>query len=901
MQTVSRKLLLAGVLAFGALTAACGDKLTVTQQVPPVGVQTVTVSPTSATVAVGQTIQLSAIVTADAATAKTVTWTSSGTAIATVSATGVVTGVAAGSVTISATSTADATKAAGASVTVTGVTPPPPSTISIASVSDVNGNPVNLSNVTGQINVTANSSGGGTIEVFLAPSANCATNAIAANDVKVASQIANAQSGPVTLSFNTAALTAANAPQFPNATYCIKARLVSAAGVTLATATSTTPLTLNNGNQFKGTISFASATGGPISAVSSLSGLNYSQGSLTVTLSPVVFTSTSPVALISGYLTRNGEVNGAAPPAATAAFLNVAVSTTTGTATIFFTDTTGSAAPAAGNRSIFTYTSLPAGDTLYVTSATDAAGNPISVPGSQFAISTASGVRIDNDAPNNAATVYTVTAPNGYIGAAYAFSSGTSGTAAADNKGGINGVGGVTTTYNVGAAASTAFATLNSCDVTGLTVATTGSSLANTTATNADQAKVVVQDALGNKTCRDVPSTFAGGLFGVDKIAPNTSLTASVLSNGAADQTGYNVSKNWSFIYNDTISGFNPTQPLNGTLTRNFFVAGTSTAADCLIGTYSTTAKTCSAALITVTSNFGVPPAAGGSFEFATYQAPNAGVADQVGYYTVNAVAIDRALNTSTPVVATAAFDNVAPAIGALTQSPSAVASLGTVTVSGTATDNFDLTSSSGKLSYATAAATPFQSVAGTSFGPNFDATMVISGTASVALSNVYRGLQNTTAGTINAGGATPTATVTVTDVGTNTSAPSSATIATTTVKGDILVGNTFTATPTSAAPATRQTSTALTVQVGGLVADPAFQSQPFAQIDIYKRNAASELVLVGNVTSASVTDVGANRTYTYTASGVALTAAATNTFYAVGRNAAGDAVISGAITVTNP
>ena len=75
MHTVSRKLLLAGVLAFGALTAACGDKVEIVGPPAPVaGVQNVSVSPQTATVQQGQTIQLSAIVTADAATAKTVTW-----------------------------------------------------------------------------------------------------------------------------------------------------------------------------------------------------------------------------------------------------------------------------------------------------------------------------------------------------------------------------------------------------------------------------------------------------------------------------------------------------------------------------------------------------------------------------------------------------------------------------------------------------------------------------------------------------------------------------------------------------------------------------------------------------------------------------------------------------------
>src|SRR4051794_29677139 len=82
MQNVSRKLLLAGVLAFGTLTAACGDKVNILQPSTQVGVQSVTVTPSAASVTQGQTIQLSATVVADANTAKTVSWASSNTAVA---------------------------------------------------------------------------------------------------------------------------------------------------------------------------------------------------------------------------------------------------------------------------------------------------------------------------------------------------------------------------------------------------------------------------------------------------------------------------------------------------------------------------------------------------------------------------------------------------------------------------------------------------------------------------------------------------------------------------------------------------------------------------------------------------------------------------------------------------
>ena len=46
MHTVSRSLLLASVLAFGGLTAGCGD--TVNPNQPPAGVQSITLTPTSA-------------------------------------------------------------------------------------------------------------------------------------------------------------------------------------------------------------------------------------------------------------------------------------------------------------------------------------------------------------------------------------------------------------------------------------------------------------------------------------------------------------------------------------------------------------------------------------------------------------------------------------------------------------------------------------------------------------------------------------------------------------------------------------------------------------------------------------------------------------------------------------
>lgn len=875
MHKVSRTLLLAGVLAFGTLTAACGDKVNIVQPTVQTGVQSVTVTPQNATIAVNETIQLAASVTADASTAKTVTWTSSNSAVATVDGTGKVTGKAAGTVTILATSTADNTKQAAAAITVTAAAAPAPvvqPTVSINSVTDNNGNPVNLSNVQGQVNVTVNVSGGaGKIEVFLAPAANCSSNTIAANDVLVATQNSpsGTSAGPVTLSFNTAQLTSANAPQFPNGNYCVKARITTATGT--ATATNTAQLTLNNLNQFRGTLTFASQTGGPTSAISTNNGLNYNQGTLTVTVNPVIFTSNSAPAFISGYLSRNGEQAGGASPG-NATFTNATVAN--GTATIVFPDTAGAAA----SRSIFQYTSLAAGDQLVITSATDASGNPIPLAG-DFVV--ASGLRIDNDVPVLAA--YTVNGGvAGYLGSSYSFSSGTTGTAT-DNRGGVPGVGGVTTQYYAGPAGSAAFATANSCTVTGLTPVSSATDLDNSTTNSAYRAKVVVSDRLGNKSCTDIATTF-----GVDKIAPTASLTAGTAANtagtDAAANTGYNVSKNYTFVYSDTISGFNPTTPLIGTLVRNSFSSGA--AADCVIGTYSAANRTCTAT-----------PAAGSNGNMAG-QIEFTGGTGVVGYYTVSAQPVDQAGNRGNTVTRTAAFDNVAPALGALAQSPASVAPLGTVTVSGTATDNFNLISARGNLTYATAP-NPFQGVTQSlgSFGGQ-----TTSATASLALPTpVYLGLQNTGAGgAVNAGGAAPVASATVTDVGQNVSAASQRTITTTTARSDVS-GNiqTFSGSASPSNPGSRVSSTTLTFSVGGTTA--GLPNQPFAAVDVYQV-INGELVLIGAQTLPSVTDDGAgNRTYRYSFTANNVPGGATTTYYGIGRDANGNAVISNAITVTNP
>lgn len=85
---------------------------------PPVAVTGVSVSPTSASIGVGGTQQLTATVSPANATNKNVTWTSNNTSVATVNASGVVTGVAAGNATITVR-TEDGNFTATSAITVT--------------------------------------------------------------------------------------------------------------------------------------------------------------------------------------------------------------------------------------------------------------------------------------------------------------------------------------------------------------------------------------------------------------------------------------------------------------------------------------------------------------------------------------------------------------------------------------------------------------------------------------------------------------------------------------------------------------------------------------------------------------------------------------------------------------
>lgn len=110
----------------GSFTAACKVTVTKGTVTPPddPAVTEVKVTPATASVQVGETVELTAAVTTVGGAADTVTWTSSDPETAAVNENGLVTAKAVGSATITATSTFDPNQSATCTVTVTEATDP---------------------------------------------------------------------------------------------------------------------------------------------------------------------------------------------------------------------------------------------------------------------------------------------------------------------------------------------------------------------------------------------------------------------------------------------------------------------------------------------------------------------------------------------------------------------------------------------------------------------------------------------------------------------------------------------------------------------------------------------------------------------------------------------------------
>jgi Big-like domain-containing protein len=945
MQRVVRFAFL-GLLASAGL-AACGDKVTVpgiTTTPPDLVVHGVTVSPPSVTLSVGQKVTLAASVDAGAGvTNRGVTWTSSNTAVATVGTDGSVTAVAAGSATIIAKSAADPNVQGAASVTVQAVAN---ATVTISSInSNATGNPANLSNVTGQLDVIVNVDPGSQslagVDLIMN---NNAPSFPASSDTVVATQnlstgvapSAEAAAAPVTLSFNTAAYNATTgAIAFKNGASVLKARARTAAGTQVAS--SLTSLTLNNAD---GVLVTTTTSG---TSANDVNGLPWKSGNVSVAVTPVIYTGRT-VATVSVTLPGLNAVNGGN---------GQTLATTTSPYTVSFPNSTSNVTGQVGQVTLtggLDAAGLPQtfSPTVLVI---DAAGNDI--PNITILTGSTAGLRLDNQSPN-APTAFQIPAQQqGWINAAYTFagvggaqggatvkytSGGDAGVGNATNSNGINPSN--TLSWFFGPAAS--FTRLgggtktgSSCVTTGLTQVATGNDIPVSTTNTAYIVRVLETDKLGNVRCADIGTNASladgtaanTGTFGVDKLAPVANLinptgqpvadvtnvsdsdpcpfylagpVQQVPAAGSPCGTGATI-KTFGLGISDDASGFSAT-PVLTKLTR----LNTSGGQTCVIGS----GGSCTAVASAVSG----------------IAADNATGTD--GYYTYTATVVDLAQNAAPTLTRVALVDRAAPTMGGIAV-PATITGGASAAFATSAVDNVDLVKVNYSLTYpAIVIRSPAPDI-----GVAFDNTLTTSSSFSLTVPSFIRSVAVTN-GTNQpqAGGTAPTQiAVRVIDAAGNPSNPGVAPIAAANVPLTSLTnfsalqsnGATFsTFAVTNAAtnisngpttPAANPTTVALVAQATGneQVGPPAFQFlNPFTQVQFYYQDPVStEWLFIGSTTAPVVTDNPAAtvRTFTWTFSGwdppASLPLGAVNVV-ALGVNAAGDALLSQTnanITLTNP
>jgi len=253
--------------------AACESKTNTPVVQPPATLAVTPQGPINLNV--GQTAQLAAS-TGNFAAGVTVTYTSSVPAAATVSATGLITAVAQGTTTITVKATGTDLNgvaqvlSAAVQVVVNGgvVVTPPITSISIASITNSAGQNVDVTNVSGQINVNMNVDvpigvKADSVVVFDGANKLCVQKLTSGSSIG-AGLAAEAAEAPVTItcSVNTAALGTNGLPNLLNGSHTLTAGIY-AANVRIASA-SDFPIVLNNNNYIMAvvTTSRGSATGG---------------------------------------------------------------------------------------------------------------------------------------------------------------------------------------------------------------------------------------------------------------------------------------------------------------------------------------------------------------------------------------------------------------------------------------------------------------------------------------------------------------------------------------------------------------------------------------------------------------------------------------------------------------
>jgi hypothetical protein len=953
------------ILVVGAaLLAACGDKVTVQEYVPPTPpakVNFVEVTPATATVNISGTITFTAAVNADAGLATTVTWSASA---GTVTSAGVFTAPATANpgISVCATSTVDTGKKGCATVVVSPATANIPASVSIASITGAGGlnAPVNPAAVAGQIDIRLNvNPGNQTISKIVLVIGGVRTDSQTftaaqsaalrfAADEAVAAQTTFPQ---ILFSVNTAKFSATTGiPTWLNVAQLVSAQVYTTQAGTSAAATATaqTTLTFANADTYAATVVTSGTTANALSAT----GFRYDRGALDVTVLPVIYSGRalasatlffgSPACDASGNAQRNTAL--VAPASGSTAWTKTGWATSTptgGAAANFLTNYEFSAAACPGTN--------PIGETIAVT-AVDANGDAILAAAAPVNVSAATSLRLDNRAPAGGALATSPTfvanpnvRQNGWINGAVGLVGIRTTVSATNNAWLLNA--GALTDAGVGSyipflrIAASATGTVDEARAATASSAPTlpDPSLQN----NTYCAIATAQDALGNETARPAAAAACGAvqvassvntgvssqLFGVDIAAPTITLLSSTDDASALDanerRNGATITNYFAVNVSDTgtvgNSGMLTGSSVMGTvIIRNDAAAPALTngaigaaGSYCAVGVYASNGVTCVATSVQAAPAFPKVVTGAGVTGNAT-----------PGYYTYTAFSRDAAGNASGTVTRVISWD-LAGNVPALTNAVFNTPLSGSATFSANASDNFDLRDVTYSLTYPTLAGPiVYPAVAlGT-----FNGTQMYSNIAAgITINPFVRQVEQLTgSGPIAAaGGAQKPNLLTgvvrdqanVTNApGTNTVIPgASVTTGTSYLAFVPATQQVFSFDITNAAtnisngatsPATNPTSVTLIIDAFGPTA--TFNS-PFVRVDLYAFDGVN-LVQIGTTTSYSTVDDGSaqGRRHRYSIAwtpGSSWPVGAAQ-LYAVGVNSVGDAlvtILNANINITNP
>jgi len=577
--------------------AACGDKVTVVSAdtTKPQEVTGVTVTPATVTLNPTQTASLVATVNATGnVTDRTVTWSSSNTAVVTVAAAGpstqvTITAVAPGTAAIVAKSVANTNVSGAAAVTVSAL---PPVSVSIGTINQganisglVVGIPADLTNAQGQLDITLNVESGNQPLQSVTAILKCGTDSIVQTQTisaAAAELAAEEAAAPVTLSINSSQLNAAQtAPLLRNNAACtVRATARTTSGT--QSASGTTNLTINNPDMILATATFP-ARANDAAATPWWGGTG---PAVTVAVRPIFFSGRTPAAATVNWngLGVSATVTGTTSP------LTVSFPTASGTGSAQAVDsrTVGGSAfqinvtDNQGN----VLTGGPFGNPQIVTlvAGSSTVTPPNQVPQSNGNPGTLAAINFDSrrpspgvfPLPNNGPQGTAGVAGNVFVGTSFIFA----GTAAAGYCG-PNSTG--YTPANLGTTVSVCTGNnAGNTDNGGVDVVTvefqtatnnTGTFTANVTNTNALDVtdagngyvlRQITRDALGNAdtsfangtawSAISTGSTPALTRFGVDKQAPTFTLLAGTATDKSIAQTSGGTG-NWFFSITDDRAG----------------------------------------------------------------------------------------------------------------------------------------------------------------------------------------------------------------------------------------------------------------------------------------------------------------------------------------------------------